>query len=226
MDKSEPYARVFPLPVTASTTTSEFFMNMGIAACCTGVVFTKPIASTASRIHSESAGVKAPNDLSTFVWGAISEIEIREVSLCAWVQSELLLSSDKKVKLGRSGGASAARRSWGKVQPVCTWFEHYQIDARNIGTSAPKASMYFQGRTVTLCIRNKYIESLYQALEGCEWRVFTCRLISSAAMIRAYTRQDYGPAKFPGIVARLHWRHWCRNISFPTTLSSWLLSPT
>jgi hypothetical protein len=61
------YASVFPLPVTASTTTSEFFMNIGIAACCTGVVFTKPMASTASRIHSDRAGVKALNARSTFV---------------------------------------------------------------------------------------------------------------------------------------------------------------
>lgn len=60
------YASVFPLPVTASTTTSEFFMNMGIAACCTGVVFTKPMASTASRIHSDSAGVNALNARSIF----------------------------------------------------------------------------------------------------------------------------------------------------------------
>jgi hypothetical protein len=65
------YASVFPLPVTASTTTSEFFINMGMAACCTGVVFTKPMASTASIIHSESAGVSARKDRSIFVWGAI-----------------------------------------------------------------------------------------------------------------------------------------------------------
>lgn len=61
------YANVFPLPVTASTTTSEFFINIGIAACCTGVVFTKPMASTASMIHSDNAGVSALNDLSIFV---------------------------------------------------------------------------------------------------------------------------------------------------------------
>jgi hypothetical protein len=46
-------------------------MNMGIVACCTGVVFTKPIASTASMIHSDRAGVKALNARSTFVWGAM-----------------------------------------------------------------------------------------------------------------------------------------------------------
>lgn len=46
-------------------------MNMGMAACCTGVVFTKPMASTASRIHSDSAGVKALNARSTLVCGAI-----------------------------------------------------------------------------------------------------------------------------------------------------------
>ena len=67
------YERVFPLPVTASTTTSEFFMNIGMAACCTGVVFTKPIAPTASRIHPDSAGVKALKERSTFDWGAMSK---------------------------------------------------------------------------------------------------------------------------------------------------------
>lgn len=67
----ETYARVFPLPVTASTTTSEFFINMGIAACCTGVVFTKPMESTASSIHSERAGVKAPKERSTLLCGAM-----------------------------------------------------------------------------------------------------------------------------------------------------------
>lgn len=46
-------------------------MNIGIAACCTGVVLTKPMVSTASRIHSDRAGVNAPNERSTLVWGAI-----------------------------------------------------------------------------------------------------------------------------------------------------------
>lgn len=72
----ESYARVFPLPVTASTTTSEFFMNMGMAACCTGVVFTKPMESTASSIHSDKAGVKAPKDRSVFVWGAMMHVTL------------------------------------------------------------------------------------------------------------------------------------------------------
>ena len=65
------YASVFPLPVTASTTTSEFFINIGMAACCTGVVFTKPMESTASSIHSERAGVKAPKERSVLLCGAM-----------------------------------------------------------------------------------------------------------------------------------------------------------
>ena len=77
------YARVFPLPVTASTTTSEFFMNMGMAACCTGVVFTKPMESTASRIHSDKDGVKAPKVRSILGWGAIIEFKIGKVSFGA-----------------------------------------------------------------------------------------------------------------------------------------------
>ena len=75
-----PYARVFPLPVTASTTTSEFFMNMGMAACCTGVVFTKPMESTASRIHSDKAGVNALNERSILVWGAMMHYGIVKMS--------------------------------------------------------------------------------------------------------------------------------------------------
>lgn len=58
-------------------------MNIGMAACCTGVVFTKPMASTASRIHSESAGVSALNDRSSFVWGAISKMREARVVLDA-----------------------------------------------------------------------------------------------------------------------------------------------
>ena len=75
-----PHARVFPLPVTASTTTSEFFMNMGMAACCTGVVFTKPMESTASRIHSDKAGVNALNERSILVWGAMMHYDIVKMS--------------------------------------------------------------------------------------------------------------------------------------------------
>lgn len=89
------YARVFPLPVTASTTTSEFFMNMGMAACCTGVVFTKPMESTASRIHSDKDGVKAPKVRSILGWGAMIEFKIGRCLLV------LLESCDvRKEKLG------------------------------------------------------------------------------------------------------------------------------
>lgn len=69
-------ANVLPLPVTAycdhklpllnrfdgmltSTTTSLLPMNSGIVLACTGVMRSKPILEVASRIHSESAGVRA-----------------------------------------------------------------------------------------------------------------------------------------------------------------------
>lgn len=53
------YANVFPEPVTASTTTSLFPINIGIAASCTGVILVKPITDIASRIHSDKGGVSA-----------------------------------------------------------------------------------------------------------------------------------------------------------------------
>ena len=52
-------ARVLPLPVTASTTTSLYSMNNGIVEACTGVILEKPMLETASRIHSDRAGVNA-----------------------------------------------------------------------------------------------------------------------------------------------------------------------
>jgi len=55
-------------------------MNMGIAACCTGVVFTKPMESTASRIHSDKAGVNALNERSILVWGAMMHYDIVKMS--------------------------------------------------------------------------------------------------------------------------------------------------
>lgn len=56
-------AMVFPLPVTASTTTSLWPMKRGIAEACTGVMRVKPMEETASRIHSESGGVRASHAL-------------------------------------------------------------------------------------------------------------------------------------------------------------------
>ena len=53
------YARVFPLPVTASTTTSLCAMNNGIVDAWTGVIRSKPIADVAVRIQSASGGVRA-----------------------------------------------------------------------------------------------------------------------------------------------------------------------
>lgn len=43
-------ARVFPDPVTASTTTSLFLRNNGIVLACTGVISVKPISEIYSRL--------------------------------------------------------------------------------------------------------------------------------------------------------------------------------
>lgn len=67
-------ASVLPLPVTAyngismapraevqsytSTTTSLCPMNNGMQLACTGVMRSKPMLATASRIHCESSGVR------------------------------------------------------------------------------------------------------------------------------------------------------------------------
>jgi hypothetical protein len=61
---------------------------MGMAACCTGVVFTKPMASTAPRIHSDSAGVRALNARSTLVCGAISHEFQRPPVRCGFVKRD------------------------------------------------------------------------------------------------------------------------------------------
>jgi hypothetical protein len=50
--------KVFPLPVTASTTTSLWLMKRGIVEAWTGVIRENPMAKTASRTHSESAGFR------------------------------------------------------------------------------------------------------------------------------------------------------------------------
>jgi hypothetical protein len=50
--------KVFPLPVTASTTTSLWPMKRGIVDAWTGVIRENPMAKTASRIHPESGGFK------------------------------------------------------------------------------------------------------------------------------------------------------------------------
>lgn len=55
-------AMVFPLPVTASTTTSLWPMNSGIVDAWTGVMRLKPMDATASMIHSASGGVRASHE--------------------------------------------------------------------------------------------------------------------------------------------------------------------
>ena len=80
-------ARVFPDPVTASTTTSLFPMNNGIVLAWTGVVLVNPMEFMASRIHSDRGGVSASqlrdgrcvsgfDAPSDFVSGAMIEAEV------------------------------------------------------------------------------------------------------------------------------------------------------
>ena len=105
IENVRPYARVFPLPVTASTTTSEFFMNMVMAACCTGVVFTKPMESTASRIHSDKAGVNALNERSILVWGAMMHYDIVKMLLeSRWLYRKV---------------ARTLKIKWSTARPLC-----------------------------------------------------------------------------------------------------------
>jgi hypothetical protein len=59
-------ASVFPLPVTASTTTSLFPMNSGIVDACTGVIFSKPMLESPSSIHCESGGLTEAHALGSF----------------------------------------------------------------------------------------------------------------------------------------------------------------
>jgi len=59
-------ARVFPLPVTASTTTSLFPRKISRHDFCTGVGWAKPIEAMKSRIHCARLGVKASHDLGVF----------------------------------------------------------------------------------------------------------------------------------------------------------------
>jgi len=65
------YAKVFPLPVTASTTTSRFRINSGMVEACTGVIRVYPMSATAPRIHSANEGVNASQARDAFVNGAI-----------------------------------------------------------------------------------------------------------------------------------------------------------
>lgn len=55
---------VFPLPVTASTTTSLCAINRGIADACTGVIRVKPMDETASRAHCDNGGFTPSHDLA------------------------------------------------------------------------------------------------------------------------------------------------------------------
>lgn len=55
--------RVFPLPVTASTTTSLWPINRGMVDACTGVIRVKPIEETASRVHCDKDGFRESHAL-------------------------------------------------------------------------------------------------------------------------------------------------------------------
>lgn len=61
--------RVFPLPVTASTTTSLWPMKRGMVEACTGVMRENPMVETASRIHGESGGLRASHALEDVAAG-------------------------------------------------------------------------------------------------------------------------------------------------------------
>lgn len=66
--------KVFPLPVTASTTTSLCAMNKGIAEAWTGVMRVKPIEATASSTHSDRAGVTPSHALAEVPGGGLGAI--------------------------------------------------------------------------------------------------------------------------------------------------------
>ena len=85
-------ARVFPDPVTASTTTSLFPMNNGIVLAWTGVVLVNPMEFMASSIHSDRGGVSASqlrdgrcvsgfDAPSDFVSGAMIKAEVKDQGL-------------------------------------------------------------------------------------------------------------------------------------------------
>ena len=52
---------VFPDPVHASTHTSLLLKNNGMVVACTGVMCVKPMACTAAKLASDSAGVMLSN---------------------------------------------------------------------------------------------------------------------------------------------------------------------
>lgn len=66
--------RVFPLPVTASTTTSLCAMNRGIAEAWTGVMRVKPIDETASSTHSDRGGLTPSQALADVPDGGLGAI--------------------------------------------------------------------------------------------------------------------------------------------------------
>ena len=98
---------VFPLPVTASTTTSLCAMNRGIADACTGVIREKPMEETASRTHSDSGGVtpsQALADPPEGGFGAIPNKQREELALlgCRVATDEAQKNTRKKKLIRRS----------------------------------------------------------------------------------------------------------------------------
>jgi hypothetical protein len=87
-------ARVFPLPVTASTTTSLWPRKSGIVEACTGVMRAKPMVAVASRIHCESEGVRASHarvddgEDAGPLSGAI--VVLKTLRRCAWHAQKFL----------------------------------------------------------------------------------------------------------------------------------------
>lgn len=72
--------RVFPLPVTASTTTSLWAMKSGMADACTGVMRVKPMVETVSRTHPDNGGLRFSQALEEpgEGFGAISRLRIEK----------------------------------------------------------------------------------------------------------------------------------------------------
>ena len=79
--------RVFPEPVTASTTTSLFVMKTGRTAACTGVMRANRLDCRYERIHSASGGVRASHARASFLVGLTGGI--------VWIGGEVQLRGQR-----------------------------------------------------------------------------------------------------------------------------------
>jgi hypothetical protein len=76
-------ARVFPLPVIASTTTSLLPINNGIVDACTGVILSKPKLDTASSIHGDNDGV---SDVQARGFFSTTSVGVFEAIFLCWTK--------------------------------------------------------------------------------------------------------------------------------------------